>query len=40
MCGMGETAFVAIARALANAIFEATGTRLRSLPLVPDRIVP
>ena len=40
MCGMGETAFVAVARALAKATFAATGTRLRSLPLVPDGIVP
>ena len=34
--GAGETPIVAIAPALANAIFDATGIRLRSLPLVPD----
>jgi isoquinoline 1-oxidoreductase len=38
--GGGETPIIAIAPALANAIFAATGTRLRSLPLVPDGVVP
>jgi len=38
--GAGETPIIAIAPALANAIFAATGVRLRSLPLVPDGIVP
>jgi isoquinoline 1-oxidoreductase len=38
--GAGETPIVAIAPALANAIFAATGVRLRSLPLVPDGVVP
>jgi isoquinoline 1-oxidoreductase len=38
--GAGETPIIAIAPALANAIFDATGTRLRSLPLVPDGVVP
>ena len=33
--GAGETPIVAIAPAIANAIFAATGVRLRSLPLVP-----
>jgi nicotinate dehydrogenase subunit B len=37
--GAGETPIVAIAPALANAIFAATGVRLRSMPLVPDGIV-
>ncbi|HXR27409.1 MAG TPA: molybdopterin cofactor-binding domain-containing protein, partial [Candidatus Baltobacteraceae bacterium] len=37
--GAGETPIIAIAPALANAIFAATGTRLRSLPLVPDGLV-
>ena len=38
--GGGEAPIVAIAPALANAIFAATGVRLRSLPLVPDRVIP
>jgi isoquinoline 1-oxidoreductase len=38
--GGGETPLIALAPAIANAIFDAAGTRLRSLPLVPDGIVP
>ena len=38
--GGGETPLIAVAPAIANAIFDATGRRLRSLPLVPDGIVP
>lgn len=34
--GAGETPIVGIAPAIGNAIFDATGTRLRSLPLVPQ----
>jgi isoquinoline 1-oxidoreductase len=34
--GAGETPIIGIAPAIGNAIFAATGTRLRSLPLVPD----
>lgn len=34
--GAGETPIMAIAPAIGNAIFDATGKRLRSLPLVPD----
>jgi isoquinoline 1-oxidoreductase len=33
--GAGETPLVGIAPAIANAIFDATGVRLRSLPMVP-----
>ena len=33
--GAGETPIIAVAPAIGNAIFEATGHRLRSLPLVP-----
>jgi CO/xanthine dehydrogenase Mo-binding subunit len=34
--GAGETPIVAIAPAVGNAIFAASGTRLRSMPMVPD----
>jgi len=37
--GAGETPMIAVAPALANAIFEATGVRIRSLPLIPDGTV-
>src|SRR5262249_5500192 len=37
--GAGETPMIAVAPALANAIFEATGVRLRALPLIPDGVV-
>jgi isoquinoline 1-oxidoreductase len=37
--GAGETPIVAVAPALANAIFAASGVRLRSLPLAPDGTV-
>jgi len=38
--GAGETPIVGLAPAVANAIFNATGTRLRSLPLAPKGISP
>jgi nicotinate dehydrogenase subunit B len=34
--GAGETPIVALAPAVGNAIFQATGTRLRALPLAPN----
>ena len=36
--GAGETPIVGLAPAVANAIFNATGVRLRSLPLAPKGI--
>jgi isoquinoline 1-oxidoreductase len=36
--GAGETPIVGLAPAVANAIFNATGVRIRSLPLVPKGI--
>ena len=38
--GAGETPMIAVAPALANAIFDATGIRLRSLPLLSEGKVP
>ena len=34
--GAGECPMIGLAPAIANAIFDATGVRLRSLPLVPE----
>jgi isoquinoline 1-oxidoreductase len=34
--GAGETPIVGIAPAVGNAIFDATGIRLRSMPMAPD----
>jgi isoquinoline 1-oxidoreductase len=36
--GAGETPIIAIAPAIGNAIFQATGVRLRSLPLAPSGV--
>jgi isoquinoline 1-oxidoreductase len=38
--GAGETPIVAVAPAVGNAIFQATGRRLRSLPMVPNGRLP
>jgi isoquinoline 1-oxidoreductase len=34
--GAGETPIIAVAPAIGNAIFQATGVRLRSLPMIPN----
>jgi isoquinoline 1-oxidoreductase len=34
--GAGETPIIAVAPAIGNAIFQASGVRLRSLPMVPN----
>ncbi|MDP9114895.1 MAG: molybdopterin-dependent oxidoreductase [Acidobacteriota bacterium] len=36
--GAGETAITVIAAAIGNAIFDATGARLRQIPLTPERV--
>lgn len=38
--GAGECPLVGLAPAIANAIFDATGVRLHSMPLIPDGTVP
>jgi isoquinoline 1-oxidoreductase len=38
--GAGETPIIGIAPAVGNAVFRATGVRLRSMPLAPDGVVP
>ncbi len=38
--GAGETPMIAVAPAIGNAIFDATGVRIRTLPLVPDGRIP
>ncbi len=37
--GIGEVAIVGVAAAVANAIFNATGKRVRDLPITPDKLV-
>jgi xanthine dehydrogenase YagR molybdenum-binding subunit len=36
--GIGELAIVGVAPAMANAVFHATGRRIRSLPITLDQI--
>jgi xanthine dehydrogenase YagR molybdenum-binding subunit len=37
--GLGELGLVGIPAAIANAIFNATGKRLRDLPMTPDKLI-
>lgn len=37
--GLGEIAIVGVAAAVANAVFNATGKRVRELPITPDKLV-
>jgi nicotinate dehydrogenase subunit B len=36
--GAGETSITVVAAAIGNAIFDATGARIRQIPLTPDRV--
>ena len=38
-CGAGETSITVTAAAIGNAIFDATGTRLRQVPFTPERVL-
>lgn len=37
--GLGEIAIVGVAGAIANAVFNATGKRVRELPITPDKLI-
>jgi len=37
--GMGEIALIGFAAAVANAVFNATGKRVRELPITPDKLI-
>lgn len=37
--GMGEVSIVGVAAAVANAVFNATGKRVRNLPITPDKLL-
>lgn len=37
--GIGEVGIVGVAAAIANAIFNATGKRVRNLPITPDKLI-
>ncbi|MCF0059152.1 xanthine dehydrogenase family protein molybdopterin-binding subunit [Dyadobacter sp. CY356] len=37
--GLGEIAIIGVAPAIANAVFNATGKRVRTLPITPDKLI-
>ncbi len=37
--GMGEIGLASVSGAIANAVFAATGARIRHLPMTPDRVL-
>jgi CO/xanthine dehydrogenase Mo-binding subunit len=38
-CGSGETSITVVAPAIGNAVFDATGIRLRQVPFTPERVL-
>ena len=38
-CGSGETSITVVAPAIGNAVFDATGVRLREVPFTPARML-
>jgi CO/xanthine dehydrogenase Mo-binding subunit len=38
-CGAGETSITVVAPAIGNAVFDATGVRLRQVPFTPARVL-
>jgi xanthine dehydrogenase YagR molybdenum-binding subunit len=36
--GMGEIALIGFSAAVANAVYHATGKRIRELPVTPDKV--
>ncbi|MGD1953244.1 MAG: hypothetical protein ACFB14_26910 [Leptolyngbyaceae cyanobacterium] len=37
--GVGEIGIMGVAPAVANAVYHATGKRIRSLPIIPDKLI-
>ncbi|HWK07380.1 MAG TPA: xanthine dehydrogenase family protein molybdopterin-binding subunit [Puia sp.] len=37
--GIGEISLIGVAAAVANAVYNATGTRIRNLPITPDKVL-
>lgn len=37
--GIGEISLIGVAAAIANAVFNATGKRVRELPITPDKLI-
>lgn len=37
--GIGEIAIVGVSGAIANAVYHATGKRVRSLPITPNKVL-
>ena len=37
--GLGEIALIGFAAAVANAVYHATGKRIRELPITPDKVL-